>query len=219
MRKKLLDIFELLLKTHGKRHWWPAKSSFEMVVGAFLTQNTAWSNVEKAIRNLQEAQVLSPALISDLPLDELEKLIQPSGYFRQKAQRLQFFSRYLMERYGGVLSRLFEGSLEDVRKELLSQKGIGPETADSILLYAGNRATFVVDAYTVRIFSRLGILGGEEKYDAIRSLFMSHLPRDPYLFNEYHALIVEHGKICCRKRNPFCGHCCLRQICHHREVR
>ncbi|NLC70407.1 MAG: endonuclease III domain-containing protein [Desulfuromonadaceae bacterium] len=215
MRKTLVGIYERLLKVYGQLHWWPAKSPFEVIVGAILTQNTAWSNVEKAIRNLEVAQALSPAMLVDLPLAEVERLIQPSGYFRQKAQRLRIFARHLMERHGGSLVRLLDGPLDDVRKELLELKGIGPETADSILLYAAHFPTFVVDAYTVRIFSRLGILDGKEKYGEVRDLFLAHLPHDSFLFNEYHALIVEHGKTCCRKKKPLCNACSLSDICFY----
>ena len=211
-----MEIFGRLLATYGHRHWWPAESPFEVIVGAILTQNTAWSNVEKAIANLAAASALTPAALAALPLAELERLIQPSGYFRQKAQRLHLFTRMLRERHGGSLQSLFGAPLERVREELLEQKGIGPETADSILLYAGHFPSFVVDAYTLRIFSRLGILAGGERYPEVRALFMNHLPPDPALFNEYHALIVEHAKIRCKKRQVRCGGCPLAALCPQR---
>ena len=213
MRQKLLEIFEQLLRNYGPRHWWPAQGPFEVIVGAILTQNTAWTNVEKAIGNLQAAGALSPRVLAGLPAAELERLVQPSGYFRQKARRLQSFARNLLERHDGSLERLFAGSLTEVRGELLALHGIGPETADSILLYAAHLPTFVIDAYTMRIFSRLGIVDDRQKYEEVRHLFLSHLPPDAPLFNEYHALIVEHGKTCCRKREPFCGACILSDIC------
>jgi endonuclease-3 related protein len=184
-----------------------------MTVGAILTQNTAWANVEKAVGNLAEVQALSPAALAALPLAVLEKLIRPSGYFRQKAERLQLFASFLLERCDGDVRRLFNGSLDDIRAELLARKGIGPETADSILLYAGHLPSFVVDAYTIRIFNRLGFFEDEKNYMRIRTFFMDHLPADSQLFNEYHALIVEHGKTFCKKRKPLCPDCPLRPRC------
>ncbi|MBN2427367.1 MAG: endonuclease III domain-containing protein [Deltaproteobacteria bacterium] len=213
MQKKLLEIFDCLLAHFGPRDWWPAETPFEVIIGAILTQNTAWTNVEKAIKNLVKAQALTPAALAALPVEILEKLIQPSGYFRQKAERLQLFASFLLKRYGGDLDRLFDGPLEDIRTELLARKGIGPETADSILLYAGHLPSFVVDAYTLRIFSRLGLLSGKGKYAQVRSFFMAHLPQDAQLFNEYHALIVEHGKSFCKKNKPLCPACPLKHKC------
>ena len=208
-----MDIYERLLGKYGHRNWWPAETPFEVMVGAILTQNTAWGNVEKAIRNLNRANALEPGVIAALPVEKLERLIQPSGYFRQKAGRLKCFALYLENQYAGDLGLLFSGSLENIREELLARNGIGPETADSILLYAGHLPSFVVDAYTIRIFSRLGIFNGNEKYAEVRSFFMNHLPADSQLFNEYHALIVEHGKATCKKRNPLCADCPLREEC------
>jgi endonuclease III related protein len=208
-----MDIYERLLAAFGHRNWWPAETPFEVMVGAILTQNTNWGNVEKAIGNLAVAEVLTPGAIAALPVDELERLIRPSGYFRQKAERLQLFARFLMDSHKGDLNRLFNKPLEYIREELLEQKGIGPETADSILLYAGHFPSFVVDSYTIRIFSRLGILSEKEKYAQTRSFFMNHLPHDTRLFNEYHALIVEHGKTLCKKRTPICSACPLREAC------
>jgi len=213
MRNQLLEIFELLLSEFGPRNWWPARTPFEVMVGAILTQNTAWTNVEKAIRNLVGADSLTPSAIAALPPETLAKFIQPSGYFRQKAERLQLFASYLMDQHDGDPNHLFKGSLENIRQELLARKGIGPETADSILLYAGHFPSFVVDAYTLRIFSRLGLLKGREKYEEVRSFFMNHLPEDSQLFNEYHALIVEHGKSFCKKRKPLCSACPLGHRC------
>jgi endonuclease-3 related protein len=217
MHKQLIDIYERLLGEYGHRNWWPGETPFEIMVGAILTQNTAWGNVEKAIRNLSEAKALAPGAIAALPVKELERLIQPSGYFRQKAGRLQGFALHLVKRYAGDLCLLFSGPLENIREELLTQNGIGPETADSILLYAGHLPSFVVDAYTMRIFSRLGLLNGKEKYAEVRSFFMNHLPHDTQLFNEYHALIVEHGKTTCKKRKPLCTDCPLRETCLFNE--
>ncbi len=208
-----MNTYERLLAEFGHRNWWPAETPFEVMVGAILTQNTAWGNVEKAIANLAVAEALTPDTITALPMDELERLIRPSGYFRQKAKRLQLFSSFLMDRYKGDLNLLFSGSLEKTREVLLAQKGIGPETADSMLLYAGHFPSFVVDAYTIRIFSRLGILSEKEKYAEVRSFFMNHLPHDTRLFNEYHALIVELGKTLCKKKKPICSACPLQEAC------
>lgn len=205
-------VFDRLAGYYGPLHWWPAETPFEVVIGAILTQNTAWRNVERAIAHLRAAGVLTPAGLRELPRAELERLIHPAGFFRQKAERLQLFVDHLFFHHGGDLAAMLVGDLDDVRRELLARKGIGPETADSILLYAGGRPSFVVDAYTRRIFSRLGLLAGEESYEKIRSLFMENLPADSDLFNEYHALIVEHAKTLCRK-DPLCLHCPLLPLC------
>ena len=210
--KLLQDVFKRLAAAFGPLHWWPAETPFEVVVGAILTQNTAWRNVEYAIAHLQEAGLLDPERLAACPRAELETLIRPAGFFRQKAERLQGFAAFLLERHGGELHALLTGPLGEVRQELLARKGIGPETADSILLYAGGRPTFVVDAYTRRLFSRLGLLHGDEDYEAIRARFMAALPADTDLFNEYHALIVEECKRFCRKK-PLCPACPLLVLC------
>ena len=210
---RLKDIFDRLVDYFGPLHWWPANSPFEVVVGAVLTQNTAWRNVELAIANLKGAQALSPEALRETATGELEQLIRPAGFFRQKAERLKLFVEHLFRRHGGELSSLLSGPLEKVRGELLSLKGIGPETADSILLYAGGYPSFVVDAYTLRLFIRLEVLGGTEGYEAVRALFMEHLPHEADLFNEYHALIVEECKTFCRKRLPLCSACPLQPVC------
>jgi len=210
---RLMQIFDRLAAHFGPLHWWPAESPFEVVIGAILTQNTAWRNVELAIGRLRSAGVLSPGGVAALPPGELEEHIRPAGFFRQKAERLQLFVRHLAAQHGGDLERMLSGPLVQVRTELLTLKGVGPETADSILLYAGGRPSFVVDAYTRRLFSRLGVLNGDEGYEAIRSLFMDNLPVDVDLFNEYHALIVEECKVFCRKRRPLCRECPLLSLC------
>jgi endonuclease-3 related protein len=210
--ERLNDIFNRLAEHFGPLHWWPAETPFEVVVGAILTQNTAWRNVELAIAALKEAGVLSAGGLLDVGREKLEELIRPAGFFRQKAERLQLFAAYLQQHYGGELAKLLAGPLEQIRVELLTLKGIGPETADSILLYAGDRPSFVVDAYTRRLLTRLGLLRGDEKYDEIRALFMDHLPHSSELFNEFHALIVEECKTYCRVK-PLCGACPLRTVC------
>lgn len=197
----------------GPLHWWPAQTPFEVVIGAILTQNTAWRNVEYAIANLKQAQALTPTAIATLSELELQQLIRPAGFFRQKAQRLQLFVAHLFAHHDGELQHWLSGELGAVRQELLTLKGIGPETADSILLYAGNRPSFVVDAYTRRLLTRLGLLQGEESYEQIRTLFMNRLPHDSDLFNEYHALIVETCKTFCRKQAPRCPDCPLLADC------
>lgn len=190
-------------------HWWPAKTPFEVIVGAILTQSTAWANVERAIANLRAARVLTPSAMLGVRTSRLAALVRPSGYFRQKAKKLKAFLRFLQSEYHGSLKRMFQTPTEGLRAKLLAVHGIGPETADSILLYAGNLPVFVVDAYTHRIFSRHGITSAKPDYETVRELFESTLPRDPRLFNEFHALVVNIGKHWCRKREPRCGECPL----------
>lgn len=167
---QIRDFYLALYSAWGRQHWWPADSRFEVVVGALLTQNTAWTNVERALAQLRAAGMLSLERLRSLPLTELEQLIRPSGYFRQKAQRLKAFVTFVDQRYRGSLEALFARPLDQLRPELLSLNGIGPETADSILLYAGNQEVFVVDAYTRRILTRHGILPEAATYDGIRGL-------------------------------------------------
>jgi len=212
MKKNLPEIFDRLAAHFGPLHWWPADTPFEVVVGAILTQNTAWRNVEQAISRLKEAGVLTPEGLMEIPRRQLEELVRPAGFFRQKAERLKLFVEHLFRCCDGDLSTLLAGEPGEVRDELLTLKGIGQETADSILLYAGDHPSFVVDAYTRRLFSRLGLLRGDEAYEAIRALFMTHLPHETDLFNEYHALIVEECKTFCRKK-PLCAPCPLLSIC------
>jgi endonuclease-3 related protein len=209
----LQTVFVLLEARFGPQHWWPAEAPFEVVVGAILTQNTAWTNVERAIANLKAAGALAPAAICHLAIDELEQLIRPAGFFRQKAVRLQHLTTVLVDRYDGDVARLCAGPLDEARDRLLILPGIGPETADSILLYAAYRPSFVVDAYTRRIFTRLGVLSGSEGYEAIRARFLNALPHDVPLFNEFHALIVTLAKGHCRKQRPECSTCPLQQVC------
>lgn len=187
----LMRIYRQLLKEHGNQHWWPSltKKEFEICIGAILTQNTNWRNVEKAIINLIDADAIDPAIIANMRTSRLEKLIRPSGFFRQKAKRLKEFSRFVLS-YDS-----FENFKQNVtRDELLGINGIGKETADSILLYACEKPYFVVDAYTRRLFSRLGLIRGDEEYDTIKQLFESKLPKDVEIYREFHALIVKHGK-------------------------
>jgi endonuclease-3 related protein len=210
-------IFTRLLDRYGPRHWWPAESPFEVCVGAILTQNTNWGNVEKAIANLKTADCLTATGIATLTPQELAALIRPAGYFNVKARRLLAFCDALLAETQGDLDRLFAKDWQQLRHWLLAVNGIGPETADSILLYAGNRPSFVVDAYTRRIFSRLGLIDETIAYEPLRSFCMQQLPEDPALFNEFHALIVEHGKQHCRPR-PRCADCCLSTGCAYRQA-
>ena len=209
---ELQNIYRKLLHHYGPRNWWPAETPFEVVIGAILTQNTNWNNVVKAISNLRQAGALTPTAILGLTTAELELLIRPSGFFRQKAERLQLFCHHLDNHHQGDMNTFLQQELDLVREELLKLKGIGPETADSILLYAGQHLSFVVDAYTRRLFSRIGILQGLEKYAEIRALFMARLPAKVELYNEYHALIVQHCKEFCRTK-PLCPACPLADLC------
>jgi len=196
----------------GPMKWWPAKTPFEVIVGAILTQSTSWGNVELAIENLRAARMLTPSAILKLRTSKLATLVRPSGYFRQKAKKLKAFAHFLKREYDGSLKRMFQTPTPVLREELLSVHGIGPETADSILLYAGNHPVFVVDAYTRRIFSRHGITEGQPEYEAVRARFEGELPRSPQLWNEFHALIVNTGKNWCRKSVARCTECPLRSL-------
>ena len=209
--KALLQIYQKMFAALGPRQWWPGETPFEVVIGAILTQNTNWSNVEKAIKNLKTAGKLSPEGIYELSVTELAKLIRPSGFFNVKAKRVKTFINWLFSRYEGNLSKMFARDLQSLRSELLSVKGIGPETADSILLYAGNMPTFVVDAYTHRIFSRHELIPEESTYDDMKSFFEENLPKDVQLFNEYHALLVNIGKMFCKPKKV-CEPCPLKDI-------
>ncbi|MDB4349523.1 endonuclease III domain-containing protein [Omnitrophica bacterium] len=208
MRKRLLTIYDRLYKEFGPRGWWPADTPFEVIVGAILTQNTAWSNVEKAIRNLKAERLLDPSSLAAVRRDRLARLIRPAGYYNVKAKRLKNFTGILSREFGNDLKRLLGLPAGRLRKRLLDINGIGPETADSILLYAANRPIFVVDAYTKRILSRHKIIGDDATYDQIQSLLMKNLPNRARLFNEYHALFVQLGKEYCRKK-PLCRVCPL----------
>jgi endonuclease III related protein len=204
----LLGIYHLLLKHFGHRHWWPAATPFEVMVGAILTQNTAWTNVEKAITELKRADALSPEALAKMDQPALGQLIRSSGYYNQKAERLQRFAWFFLDEFGGSIARMAAEDTAALRTRLLALKGIGPETADSILLYALNQPIFVVDAYTRRIFSRAGFLPPDADYHAIQDFFTSRLPRDISLYNDFHAQIVYLGKDYCRTK-PQCQECPL----------
>jgi endonuclease-3 related protein len=205
------EVYTRLFDHYGPQNWWPGDSPFEVIVGAVLTQNTAWSNVELAIDMLRAANCLSPEAMHHLPLDGLAELIRSAGYYRVKAKRLANLLNFLFDEYGGSVARMVATDLSDLREKLLSINGIGPETADSILLYAGQYPTFVVDAYTARIFKRHQWIEPEAGYDDIKDYFESRLAPDTRQFNEYHALIVRCGKEYCRKQ-PRCEQCPLREL-------
>jgi len=202
--------YDALLTAYGPQHWWPGRTRFEVIVGAILTQSTSWSNVERAIAALRRENLLSPLALERIPTPRLARLIRSSGYFHQKARKLKAFVHFLRQHYGGSLDKLFATPTGQLREQLLSVRGIGPETADSILLYAGKHPVFVVDAYTRRILERHHLAGGKHSYEHIRQLFEQNLPSNVPLFNEYHALIVHTGKRFCRKSVPQCENCALR---------
>ena len=207
-----LQIFETLLTAYGHQQWWPAESPFEMMVGAILTQNCNWKNVEQAIGNLKAANMLDAASIACADHEQLAEVIRPSGFFNQKACRLQLFSRFYIAH--GEISGLRKQPMAEMRLQLLALSGIGPETADSMLLYALRKPIFVVDAYTRRIFTRLGLLPEKIDYDGIQNYFHHQLEPQLSLFQEYHALIVEHAKRHCRNRQ-LCEKCPLLNSCNY----
>ena len=204
-----MDIYRALLARYGPQGWWPGETPFEVMVGAVLTQNTNWGNVEKAIGNLKRAGKLSPKAIHGMPEAELAGLVRPSGYFNIKARRLKAFVTYFVERHGGSVARMKKEDCGKLRDEILSVNGIGPETADSILLYALECPVFVVDAYTKRIFSRHGFFPESAGYHEVQRYFVDRLPCDAGLYNEYHALIVRLAKERCAKRAGRCELCAL----------
>ena len=204
----LLEIYGRLYDHFGPQHWWPAESPFEVIIGAVLTQNTSWKNVEKALVPLRQRNLLIPEAIDRIPERDLASLIRPSGFYNLKARRLKALTDFVFQRYGGSLDRMFSGEKEALRSQLLRINGIGPETADSILLYAGNLPVFVVDAYTRRILTRHRLMRETDTYEAIQGLFLRSLPNRPQIFNEYHALIVKTAKTYC-KTEANCNDCPL----------
>jgi endonuclease III related protein len=210
---KLLEIYERLLDCYGPQHWWPGEEPFEVIIGAILTQSAAWTNVEKGIANLKKAKALTPRALRKLTQTELAVLIHSCGYYNAKAVKLKAFAQWFGERFDDNMEKMFAVETGALREELLSVHGIGEETADSILLYAGNKPVFVIDAYTRRIIDRLGLQPAGHKYSDYQKLFMEHLPHNPQMFNEYHALLVALGKNQCLKSNPRCEGCCLGETC------
>lgn len=206
--KILIEIYERLLRVIGPRHWWPGESPFEIIVGAILTQNTSWANVEKAIHNLREAGMLTPQGIRGVKRDELAQVIRPSGFYRLKAGRLKHFVDFFHDEFDADVNRMRSHGLGSLREKLLEVDGIGPETADSIILYALGKPIFVVDAYTKRIFSRHGLITEEWRYEQVQEMVMGEMGRDAETYNEFHALLVSAGKHWCR-RVPRCDGCPL----------
>ena len=214
---KLMEIYELLYGRFGPQHWWPGDGRFEVIIGAILTQNTNWGNVEKAINNLKAADAVDAAAIHRMDTAKLAELIRPAGYYNIKANRLKNFLNWFFDNFDGDLEALAAMSTDVLRAELLGVKGIGPETADSILLYAFQRDVFVVDAYTARIMVRHRLIEPEIDYEQLRDFFESYLPADSKLYNEYHALLVRLGKEYCRPR-PKCENCPLGKLPHEIDV-
>lgn len=207
------EIYERLLAHHGPQHWWPAESSFEVIVGALLMQQTAWRNVAEAIRKLKAAGLLDVRALAAAPVAVIRTHVKIAGLYRTKPRRLQDFCRHLLARSDGDLERYFDRPTDVVRADLLAQDGVGPETADSILLYAGAHPIFLVDAYTIRIGRRIGLFDGEQ-YDAVQRHFEDRVPRDIGTYREYHALLVTHAKTLCRP-TPRCDACPLQDLCDY----
>ncbi len=208
----VVDIYEKMLLYFGKQHWWPATSTLEVLVGAVLTQNTNWKNVEKALDNLKQQGLLSYEALLAMDTCMLAELIRPAGFFKLKAKRLKNLLAMIDAEYDGDLMLLQEDDLSSSREKLLGVNGIGQETADSILLYGFKKPTFVVDAYTHRIFHRHGLVGEECSYNELQDECMENLPEDEQLYNEYHALIVQTGKKFCKKKKPLCESCPLKDL-------
>ena len=212
INNRLLDIYIRLLDRYGPQHWWPARTPFEVMIGAVLTQSTAWTNAEKAISNLNQADALTPAAIRALGLLELARLIYPSGFYNVKARRLMALCNYLVKAYNDDIEAMSRLQTETLQDGLLGVLGIGEETADDILLYALCRPVFVIDAYSRRTFKRLGLAEGLISYADHQALFMRNLHGDVDMFGEYHALIVHHGREACKTR-PLCTTCPLLEVC------
>lgn len=216
IRLTLTNVYKRFLNEYGQQCWWPADTPFEVMIGAVMTQNTSWKNVVKAISRLKSSGKLSPFNVNKMTLNELAEIIRPCGYHRIKAQTIKNLVCFL-KRYNYNLNQMKQLGISTLREQLLNIKGIGPETADSILLYAFEIPIFVVDSYTRRIFSRIGILAGTEKYSLIQELFHI-LPKCTAMYKEYHALIVKHAKEKCKKR-PVCGTCCINDLCRKLGVK
>jgi endonuclease-3 related protein len=215
--KQLTEIYQILFDRFGPQHWWPGQTQFEIITGAILTQNTNWANVEKAIANLRAADRLTSEKLHRLDVSQLAELIRPAGYYNIKAKRLKNFVNWLFENYDGKLTNLEDLDTDQLRAELLAVKGIGPETADSILLYAFGKPIFVVDAYTARIAFRHQLIEPDADYERLRELFQSNLPQDIQLFNEYHALLVRVGKEFCKPKAR-CPGCPLENLPHTLDI-
>ena len=209
--RHLPAYYRTLLRAYGPQRWWPARTRFEVIVGSILTQNVSWANAARAICSLRRARLMDPARMSAASSARLQSLIRPAGFFNGKTRTLLGFLRFLERYHGGNLARCLRQPKAVLRTQLLALRGIGPETADSIVLYAAGHPSFVVDAYTRRVLERHGLLDGSEGYDEVRRLFESTLPADPDLYNEYHALLVRVGKEHCHRTSPDCPACPLRR--------
>ena len=209
----MIDIYHKLLATFGHRRWWPAQTRDEVIIGAILTQNVAWKNAKTAIDNLKKHNLLTLKAIHEASIAEITTLIKPTRFYNQKAQKLKSFIDFLFCKYSGNLDALFSQDTSELRQELLNIKGLGEETVDSILLYAGEKPVFVIDAYTKRIFSRLGLTDEEWRYQAYQQFFMERLVKDVKLYNDYHAQIVHLGHVHCKKHEPECMVCPLNNLC------
>jgi endonuclease-3 related protein len=215
--EQLTEIYKLLFDRFGPQHWWPGETQFEIITGAILTQNTNWTNVEKAIANLKSAGFLTSEKLHHLDISKLAELIRPAGYYNIKTKRLKNFINWLFQNYDGQLINLENLDTDRLRTELLAVKGIGRETADSILLYAFGREIFVIDAYTARVAVRHGLIEPQADYEQLRELFQSNLPQDSQLFNEYHALLVNVGKNYCKPKAK-CSGCPLEKLPHTADI-
>ncbi len=208
-KQRINDIYAALYSRYGPQKWWPAESDLECIIGTILTQNTTWKNVEKAIDQLKQHGLISIQRLSSISIYELAQIIRSSGYFNQKALKIKNLVSFVNANYAGNIDKMLGQDLYALREKLLSIKGIGPETADSIILYAAKKPTFVIDAYTYRILSRHGLIAEDSSYQEMQELFMDSLPDDTKLFNEYHALLVKVGKEHCKKKSPLCNGCPL----------
>lgn len=217
MKKEIMHIYELLINHFGHRNWWPAETKFEVIVGAVLTQAVSWTNVEKAIKNLKDANLLSFEAIHNASTEEIANHIIPTLYYQEKAKKLKNLIEYIYINYEGNLNKMFQEPLSDLRNGLLSVWGIGEETADSILLYAGDYQVFVVDAYTRRIFSRLGLVNEDVNYTNMQSFMEKNIDADIGLYKDYHAQIVALGAMYCNKNKAKCFECPLINICKYFE--
>ncbi len=211
MKPNLLQIYKILHSFFGHRNWWPGDTRFEIIVGAILTQNTNWKNVEKAIQNLKQAKALSYKRMIEIPQSELAELIRPSGYYNQKAIKLKAFVDFLQKEYQGSIAKMFREDTETLREKLLNIRGVGKETADSILLYAGDHYSFVIDLYTYRILVRHGWIEETTGYDKMQTLFQTNIPKELDLYKDFHAQLVAVGNNYCRK-SPKCEECPLQPL-------
>lgn len=216
MKNTLIKIYNTLFTNFGHQNWWPGETKDEIIIGAILTQSVSWQNVEIAIQNLKRENICSLEAIHHAKIETISPLIRSTLYYNQKAKKLKNFTDFLFIEFDGKLDKLFSLELKELRDKLLNIDGIGPETADSILLYAGEKLIFVVDAYTKRIFTRLGLVGNDWSYHQLKRFFMENLPVEVELFQDFHAQIIRLGKEYCRKLNPKCGECPVRNIVHRR---